>query len=299
MEIDRYVREGQRVRFDMSSQQCRLIGRWLPDRCSFFPALVPWLLLVMFVTNSRPVPATQNSVSRASCKWEFESYTPSPWELQYLELAPEIKKKPDIICEVLTSAFENCNEWIKFTAAWPGMIPPPSRIFSYFIFDNSCSKEKINFFIEPLVANFRHPHAIPHCKPPLGAIVEPEDRSYILVNGVSADEFSAAYPGKRYRFDLGSNKYKTGLSLFVDAYKKHGITFDEIWAWELGEFLPSVYWSEVDRKVAPKLHFYNVPVSSNISDPFNPMNIVREIFSPGDYIVSQCVIILLRENYSC
>ena len=42
----------------------------------------------------------------------------------------------------------------------------------------------------------------------------------------------------------------------------------------------------VPGAVQPALHFYNVPVSVDPASPANPLNIIRKIYRPGDFIVS-------------
>ena len=43
----------------------------------------------------------------------------------------------------------------------------------------------------------------------------------------------------------------------------------------------------VPGAVQPALHFYNVPVSVDTASPANPLNIIRKIYRPGDFIVSE------------
>lgn len=49
---------------------------------------------------------------------------------------------------------------------------------------------------------------------------------------------------------------------------------------------------EVPKDVKPKLHFYNIPVTADVSDPLCPLNIIQRVYAPGDFIVSMLLIAL-------
>ena len=34
-----------------------------------------------------------------------------------------------------------------------------------------------------------------------------------------------------------------------------------------------------------KLHYYNVPCDTDPESPFNPLNIIKSIYKPGDFVV--------------
>ena len=41
------------------------------------------------------------------------------------------------------------------------------------------------------------------------------------------------------------------------------------------------YWKYVPEEVRPKLHFYNYPITSDVSAADFPMNIIRDVYRPG------------------
>lgn len=45
------------------------------------------------------------------------------------------------------------------------------------------------------------------------------------------------------------------------------------------------YWSEVPAHVAPKLRFYNTPVQEDVMAPGQPLNILYQVYKPGDFVV--------------
>lgn len=76
----------------------------------------------------------------------------------------------------------------------------------------------------------RHPYTPKPCRPPSTPGGGIGDRSYILLTGLSSEQFARAYPGRKFMFDLGSGiTYQSSLAWFVDAYGAEGIKFDEIW----------------------------------------------------------------------
>lgn len=139
--------------------------------------------------------------------------------------------------------------------------------------------------MEPLVGDFRHPHAIPDCAKFFTNTAPPEDRSYLLINGMNPTSFRKQYPGKLYLFDLGTSRYSTGLQWFTNTYKTRGIVFDDIWAWEVKELTPIEYWKEVPAEYFGSLHFYNIPAIADPEDERNPLAIIRKKFKPGDFVV--------------
>ncbi len=72
-------------------------------------------------------------------------------------------------------------------------------------------------------------------------------------------------------------------------------------AWEVKLQPPARYWSNVPDDVLPRLHFYNVPVSGQEDLASNPLNIIRNKYRPGDYVVSQrtCHLALGRAGSPC
>ncbi len=49
------------------------------------------------------------------------------------------------------------------------------------------------------------------------------------------------------------------------------------------------YLQAVPPEIAARLHFYNWPVSPDPSNKLNPLNIIRQIVQPGDFVVSPAV----------
>ena len=41
------------------------------------------------------------------------------------------------------------------------------------------------------------------------------------------------------------------------------------------------YWQYIPEGMRPKMHFYNYPITSNVSAADFPMNIIRNIYIPG------------------
>ena len=105
----------------------------------------------------------------------------------------------------------------------------------------------------------------------------------------------------------------------VESYKKLGISFDRIFAWEANPMDPAKYWEvhtwqlwcacppclpdvccphpstklcwlfgvqEVPPELQSSLNFYNVPLTTNLSDPKCPLNVLKRIYNPGDFVVS-------------
>lgn len=56
---------------------------------------------------------------------------------------------------------------------------------------------------------------------------------------------------------------------------------------------------EVANDIKPKLHFYNIPVSADVSDPLSPLTIIQQIYHPGDFIVRMvhCMLISRVVNW--
>ena len=75
----------------------------------------------------------------------------------------------------------------------------------------------------------RHPRTPGPCVPPGLPGVHIEDRSYLLLLGLEPGAFRAAYPGRKYFFDLGTARFPSGLAWFVEEYRRRGVEFDEIW----------------------------------------------------------------------
>lgn len=119
-----------------------------------------------------------------------------------------------------------------------------STVFSKFVYENNCSLEKNIVFMELLVGDSRHPHAIPDCVK-IFTTPPPSWRQELLAhqwNGSNRWSPSPSFP-LFYRNILAyMYRFSTGLQWFTSAYKTRGIVCDEIWALEVKQLAPDEYW---------------------------------------------------------
>jgi hypothetical protein len=67
-------------------------------------------------------------------------------------------------------------------------------------------------------------------------------------------------------------------------YSKRGIDFDQIYAWEYSLIEPAYFWKLVPPKVFPFLHFFNIPVTSNISSSSHILRMMETIVNEEDFV---------------
>jgi len=208
----------------------------------------------------------------------FVKYIPSEMEQDWWHQRQIYQADPSKICQDLDKYSDKVSRWISSTQ--DNDIPDQS-VFSKLQYRKN-NGEKVLRMIEPLVGHFRHPFALPHCKPASKPAVNVQDRSYIAFGGMHKLDKSV-YPGKKYLFDLGTADFATSIGYFISTYQGLGIDFDRIWAWEAGP-RPD-YWKSVPAEIQARLHFYNYPISSDTQLPSHPLEILKSIYIPGDYIV--------------
>lgn len=71
----------------------------------------------------------------------------------------------------------------------------------------------------------------------------------------------------------------------MDRYAAQGIQFDGIFAWEAAGIDHRSYWKDVPAKVVPTLRLYNFPVEEDVLLPGQPLNILYQVYRPGDFVV--------------
>jgi hypothetical protein len=140
--------------------------------------------------------------------------------------------------------------------------------------------------IEPLFAFLRHPqHA---CIKRWGVITS---KDYLVLP--LAEEVMRRRHGPRrsraFFFDLGASLYARGMggssmNWFVESFRSHGISFDEIHAWEARRSRNPM--GAAPRDVRDVTHFYNgVPVNSTVGATHNPLRLVDELTREDDFVV--------------
>ena len=201
------------------------------------------LTLVQLSQNYKQSPGKVHAIQLSNPKLKFLRYEKSTWEDEWFRNRKEYASHPQLLCETLTKDINRIQKWLSGINQGVDFATVSSDIFSSLIMEDPQTGLEVIKPIEPLVGNFRHPYGIPHCKPVDSPEVPIESRDYILFTGHSKSDIEKYYPGKKYLFDLGTAQFPTSLGYLTKAYAKHGITFDEIWAWELQPQLPPEnYW---------------------------------------------------------
>jgi hypothetical protein len=94
----------------------------------------------------------------------------------------------------------------------------------------------------------------------------------------------ARHPGRAILIDAGTNKFASSLGYLLPAYAAQGIPFDFIYAWEAQPTNATEYWNSVPNEVKPRLHFYNAPVTPQANSSMNPVDWMKNMYRPGDYV---------------
>ena len=226
--------------------------------------------------------------TRETRRAEFIRYEPSALEEAWYTKRNLYDSDPSKICDDLDANVGDLKSWLGFTVN-SSNDSASNSMMSKFIFETEDGKEYVRL-IEPLVGHFRHPFALSDCKPRTVDSVDVQDRSYIaFAGGQQLDP--ARFPNRKYLFDLGTAEFGTSIGYMISTFSKIGIHFDRIWAWEAGA--RTNYWESVPDSVQGMLHFYNYPISPNVRSLSHPLQILKNIYQEGDYIVRDLRIIQL------
>lgn len=159
-------------------------------------------------TSSPAIQSTSQGVENGhQCFFSVKSYESSPWEQEWYLEREELQQRPAQLCQKLTEQQDIAKAWIQHTTLDQQLgsaTDIDGKIFSKFLYENPCTKEQQHVYIEPLVANFRHPWGLPTCRPPPEQ-VDVQSRDYVLMHGMDRSTTEKLFPGKKYLFDLGTS----------------------------------------------------------------------------------------------
>lgn len=185
-------------------------------------------------------------------------------------------------------------QWLALSEAWKNGSRTGDAwsrdVFSYIVTEDMCALEQpaATTPLEPLFAYLRHP--LHSCIKHWGVITNKEYLVLPLVTEVLRPRRLAL--GGRPRallFDLGASTYSRGMggssmNWFIEAYRHHGITFDEIHAWEAKRSRNPM--GAAPANVREVTRFYNgVPVDSSPNATHNPLRLLGERALESDFVV--------------
>ncbi len=76
-----------------------------------------------------------------------------------------------------------------------------------------------------------------------------------------------------------------GMSWFYPKYKSEGLQVTDLFAWELTPRHGLEYFEGMPNELAAATHFYNFGVSAKVDDVQNPLQVLRKIARPDDYVI--------------
>jgi len=263
------------------------------------------LLFVFQDTTPRRSSLRSTALASQPTLCKFRAYVPSAWEGKW-EADIDTMYSQDSICPAMQQSSGMAKLWLAGVSSCKQNGAScgdnlSTQVFSKFV--KTCLPSSatglrgsgggralspmvvVEEFIEPLVGHMRHPYALSKCTPPDIPAVDVQDRSYLLMLGDGIKAVRARHPGRAILVDAGTNKFESSLGYLLPTYAALGIHFDAIYAWEAQPADPSEYWASVPADVKPRLHFYNAPVTPEPGSSMNPVDWIRNMYRPGDFIV--------------
>lgn len=59
---------------------------------------------------------------------------------------------------------------------------------------------------------------------------------------------------------------------------------DTLYGWEVTLLEPNNFWDIIPDEISQSYHFYNIPISSNVTHKNNPLRIIRDIATVDDFV---------------
>lgn len=175
--------------------------------------------------------------------------------------------------------------WEVILKSPPQPVVPPEednvpQVFSRFYFCDENTGDIYSEYIEPLVSHLRHPIAM--CDSNMR-------RVFMLSRSFIVPVPSGGTFPKAYYFDAGASSWNTGaggpsLSYFTEVWKRHGIDFDRIEAWE-GKVTPANFYATVPENYK-NITFYHqeyIASSPETNGTFVPF-VISNITKKEDYV---------------
>lgn len=235
--------------------------------------------------------------------WEFVEYVPSTFEKKWSD---NINMWKADICKELNRQSNDTAKWIKTVEE--DLKGPQHQvdtsIFSKHVYKTASGKTK-ELLLEPLAGILRHPY---YCKrPALLNNVALEDR-FIVVDGKRKDylldkdwlyldwnikemKHDGGGLAKGFYFDAGASDWTSGAggasqSWFHSIFTERGITFDGgMYLWEVTKHDPVHIFNLLPNFLIPFYHWYNIPCSAEKGNANNPIDMIKKLCKPRDFVV--------------
>lgn len=200
-------------------------------------------------------------------------------------------------CAFLRQDNESLLTWTQFTEnddKASVLSTQEKDVFSYFQKSTICNKEVVSIeteHIEPLVSFLRHPFAI--CFRSDDPITAGKDylldKSYIVLKRNQSESPFSDIPRKAYLFDLGASSYNSGMggasqSWLIESYRKKGIEFSHIYAWEANGIQKDLL-QETPDDILLKITYFALPVESGLNNTHSALRFINDLCTPDDFVV--------------
>jgi len=206
------------------------------------------------------------------------------WQSDYCKARPN-PESVQIWLDTVKLTFQNTSD-VRFD----------QRVFSKFETTLLCggSKTTLITWIEPLAHALRHPSALPCVGGGVDGFLG--DPNYLVL--ASYQDMAVANKAANMKclermcqniyIDLGATIFQPntdGQGWFIESYEQRGIIFDRLLLWEAAPKPPAKVFEKLPKSLFHKYQYYNIPATSDINDVTHPVNILKQIAQPGDFVV--------------
>lgn len=194
-------------------------------------------------------------------------------------------------CRIFQQDKALVDEWLHF---WEARETGPQSgrwskdVFSYYSLWNGTNNTGIEIPIEPLVGFLRHP--LSRCFSKQDFVASADYMLPVWNSEVYPSLSCRNSACKNLLLDVGAGMYRRNNGAptqewFIEMYKKRGIFFDQVYAWESKPGSAADVWKALPSDVAAALHFINLPASPTAKGSANPLRLLEDIASPCDFVV--------------
>ena len=256
-----------------------------------------------------------NNVGGEVCHWQFTRYIPSKAEFEWRASINDNKER---ICDALKSDFKKMYDaWVgasdKLTPTNPAELTDEQieercgsldhhseplefdeSVFSHMLYQRVCKSgagdvrvdeaagEK-RVYLEPLGGTLRHPKLCDNYNTYL------LDKNYMVTDGWLLK--NSRTPGAQaFLFDAGASSWLEGSGgpsqpWLYHVYRDQCMELNQFHAWELVVRDPKTVIGSLPGHLRPRYHWFNVGISAKPESWDNPLNHIRQLCKPEDYVV--------------